>query len=139
MNSFGEPLRFNKIEKTKKRKNVNRLSCINDNRRGAERASNLLHSFFKPPIRHTRIQPNKIDIFLCQSQAPTKAPKSTPKLNSAAWDGEDVKSLPPLAPSKRDVTCTLKKTYVWGLLKGHEFDMEKCPFSFDEVTTFSCA
>ena len=67
-------------------------------------------------------------------------------------DGEDVKSLP-LAPSKRDPTCTLKKRShlhpqkepqlhpQTGVLLGHsegpEIDIEKCRFSLGEMGCLS--
>ena len=83
-----------------------------------------------------------------------KKPKSTSKLQWAAWTGR-TSSLchlhsqqeTSLVPSTRDLTCTLKKRshlhpqkgVLWGPLKGPEIDMEKCRFSLCEVATFSCA
>ena len=61
-----------------------------------------------------------------------KRPQKQVQTAMCHLDGQDVKSLP-LAPSNRDLTCTVKKTCFWGLLKGPKIDIEKCRFSLVEL------
>ena len=157
MNSFGEPLRFNKIEKTEKRKKDNRLSLSVSTTIGVVLRGLQIFSthFSSHPSDTQEFNQTKSTFSYVNLRLLQKPPRVHPNCILPPGTGRTSSLLhhlhpqqeTSLVPSKRDLTCTLKKRshlhpqkgVLWGPLKGPEIDMEKCRFSLCEVATFSCA